>query len=131
MLSLTTPSARSLTRSLLGKRWLHWHMPFHQNHFTPESLRRLLERTGFHVDKMQSYTPVPWWEYQAEMLLHAPERGRAHPFFEKGESRIRSTPLRRRILAPLATAAAPVLARLVSRFGRGESMAVVAHKRGA
>jgi 2-polyprenyl-3-methyl-5-hydroxy-6-metoxy-1,4-benzoquinol methylase len=130
MLALTTPSSRSLTRKLLGKRWLHWHMPFHQNHFTDKSLRKLLEKTGFVIDKIETHTPVPWWEYQAETLLQTPVRGSAHPYFERGESRIRATRLRRRVLAPMAFAAAPILARVVSRLGGGESMSVVAHKRG-
>jgi 2-polyprenyl-3-methyl-5-hydroxy-6-metoxy-1,4-benzoquinol methylase len=131
MLVLTTPNSRSLTRALLGKRWLHWHMPFHQNHFTPKSLRHLLERTGFDIDRMETYTPVPWWEYQAELLLRAPVRGHAHPYFEKGASALRESRLGRRLLAPAGVGVVGTIARLISRFGRGESQLVVAHKRSA
>lgn len=128
MIVLTTPNSRALTRKLLGRRWLHWHMPFHQNFFHAKALRRLLERIGFVVEKSRTYTPVPWWEYQIEMLLRPPERGHAHPYFERGESRLQSTRLGRRLLEP-GHFVASILARLVNRLGLGESLIVVARKR--
>lgn len=128
MLSLTTPNSRSFTRRVLGNRWLHWHMPFHQNHFNAGALHRLLERVGFDIEKTSTFTPVPWWEYQLEMLLRPPRRGQAHAYFERGDSAIRASPLGRALYRP-GRAVATVLARAADALGLGESLLVVARKR--
>jgi SAM-dependent methyltransferase len=127
-LVLTTPNSRSLTRQLLGRRWLHWHIPFHQNHFNADALGRLLDRVGFRVERSSTFTPVPWWEYQAELLLRPPRLGEAHAYFERAESALRSSRAGRALLAP-ATAIATAIAKAVDATGRGESLLVVARKR--
>jgi SAM-dependent methyltransferase len=127
MIVLTTPNSRALSRRVFGRRWLHWHIPFHQNHFHRAALHRLLERAGFRVEKSRTFTPVPWWEYQLEMLLRAPKRGRAHPYFERGESVIQASHLGRALLRPGRIVAA-FIARAVDAMGLGDSLLVVARK---
>lgn len=127
-LVLTTPNSRALSRRLLGKKWLHWHIPFHQNHFNADALRRVLDRVAFDVERVSTFTPIPWWEYQVELLLHPPARGRAHAYFERGESAIRSSRLGRALYRP-GRAVATALARAADAAGRGESLLVVARKR--
>lgn len=127
LLALTTPSSRALSRRLCGRRWLNWHVPFHQNHFDARALRRLLQRTGFEVGKAVTFTPIPWWEYQAELLLRPAQRGCPHPYFDRGESALRALWLGRRLLRP-ARAVALVVARLADVFGLGDSLLVVARK---
>ena len=127
MIVLTTPNSRALTRRILRRRWLHWHIPFHQNHFHAAALHRLLTRAGFRVERSRTFTPVPWWEYQVEMLLQPPKRGRPHPYFERGESRIHASLLGRALLRPVRIAAA-IAARVVDVLGLGESLLVVGRK---
>lgn len=126
-LVLTTPNSRALTRRLLGRRWLHWHMPFHQNHFHARALRRLLERAGFRVEKSRTFTPVPWWEYQLELLLRPGERGKPHAYFERGDSAIRASRLGRALMKP-GRAAATLLARGADALGLGDSLLVIARR---
>jgi SAM-dependent methyltransferase len=128
MIVLTTPNSRALTRRILGRRWLHWHMPFHQNHFHAKALRQLLERVGFRVEKSSTFTPVPWWEYQVEMLLRPPMRGQPHPYFDHAESAIRASRLGRALLRP-ARVVATAMARAADALGLGESLLVIARKR--
>lgn len=127
-LVVTTPNSRALSRQLLGKKWLHWHIPFHQNHFNADALRRVLDRAGFDVERVSTFTPIPWWEYQVEMLLRPPARGQAHAYFERGESAIRASRLGRALYRP-GRAVATALARAADAAGRGESLLVVARKR--
>lgn len=129
-LVLTTPNSRSLTRHALGRRWLHWHMPFHQNHFNAAALRRLLSRAGFDVEKVASFTPIPWWEYQVEMLLRPPRRGQPHPYFNRGESTIHRSRAGRALYRP-ARLVAILAARAADFLGVGESLLVTARKRPA
>jgi SAM-dependent methyltransferase len=126
-LVLTTPNSRALSRRMTGRRWLHWHIPFHQNHFHARVLRDMLERAGLRVDRVATFTPVPWWEYQAEMLLNPPKHRAAHPYFDKGESRLRATRIRStmlRVARPLVSA----LAKVVDAFRMGDSLLIVATK---
>jgi SAM-dependent methyltransferase len=125
---LTTPNSRALSRYLCGRRWLNWHIPFHQNHFNAATTRRLLDRAGFVVKRIRTFTPVPWWEYQAELLLRPAVQGCPHPFFDRGQSVIRASRLGRVLLWP-ARAVAIVFARLVDILGFGDSLLVTARKR--
>ena len=129
-LVLTTPNSRALSRALLGKRWLHWHIPFHQNHFNAGALRRMLGRVGFDVERVSTFTPIPWWEYQVEMLLQPPAHGRPHAYFESGQSAIRASRVGRALYKPVR-AVAIAMARAADVAGRGESLLVVARKRDA
>src|SRR5450432_29291 len=46
-LLLEMPNFRSIYRRLLGSSWFPLEYPYHLFHFTPASLRRVLERSGF------------------------------------------------------------------------------------
>ncbi len=48
------PNAASLERRLFGRHWFGWDLPRHFYHFTPETLTRLLARTGFRPVRVQS-----------------------------------------------------------------------------
>jgi hypothetical protein len=88
----------------------------------------VLQRIGFVVEETRSFTPIPWWEYQIEMLLRPPQHGRAHPYFEKGESLIHGSRIWRRLVTPMYFAMR-LLARPVNGLGLGESLLVTARKR--
>ncbi len=47
-LILGIPNANSFYARLFGARWSAWELPRHLYHFTPETIRRLLEKNGFH-----------------------------------------------------------------------------------
>jgi len=49
VLVIEVPNARCLTARLFGRHWLGWDIPNHLHHFSPASLRALLERHGFEV----------------------------------------------------------------------------------
>jgi SAM-dependent methyltransferase len=126
-LVLTTPNSRALSRKLTGRRWLHWHLPFHQNHFHAKVLRDMLKRAGLEVERVATFTPVPWWEYQTEMLLNPPTHGVAHPYFERGESRLRATRLRS-LMVRVARPVVSAVAKVVDALRMGDSLLIVATK---
>jgi SAM-dependent methyltransferase len=49
VLAVEVPNARCLTARWFGHHWLGWDLPNHVHHFSPASLRALLERHGFEV----------------------------------------------------------------------------------
>ncbi len=46
---IKVPNFASMNRRVLGSRWCGFHFPGHVNYFTPESLREMVESTGFQV----------------------------------------------------------------------------------
>ena len=66
---LATPNVNSIYRFLFQKRWLNWHAPYHQHHFSRNSLSRMLDNSGLKVTHWQSVTPEVWMQVQLAMLL--------------------------------------------------------------
>jgi 2-polyprenyl-3-methyl-5-hydroxy-6-metoxy-1,4-benzoquinol methylase len=51
-LVVACPNLASLQARLGGDRWFHQDVPRHRTHFTASGLQRLVERTGFRVERM-------------------------------------------------------------------------------
>jgi len=46
---IKVPNFASINRRVMGSRWCGFRFPGHVNHFTPESLRAMVEDAGFKV----------------------------------------------------------------------------------
>jgi SAM-dependent methyltransferase len=57
---ISCPNASSLMRSMFGRYWINWHVPFHIVHFTSASLRTLLSECGFARVEVRQATPSSW-----------------------------------------------------------------------
>lgn len=58
-LIVKVPNYASWLRRLLGARWSGYRFPDHVNYFTPASLERLLEETGFAVTRLRIADKMP------------------------------------------------------------------------
>lgn len=84
---LSFPNTRSLTRILFGKRWIHWHIPYHLNHFSPKSLAPLFAAAGLTYTSYKTITPTDWTILQIrDFLMPIPQQGAAHPLWKKEPS---------------------------------------------
>jgi len=59
-LRISCPNSRSWLRTVFGKWWINWHVPFHISHFSTETLRKLLEDTGYTRIEVHQITPSLW-----------------------------------------------------------------------
>lgn len=57
---ISCPNSQSWLRRAFGRSWINWHVPFHISHFSEETLRRLLEQTGFVNVEIHNITPALW-----------------------------------------------------------------------
>lgn len=57
---ISCPNAASLWRRVFGRAWINWHVPYHLWHFSPETLRMVLARAGFHLQDLETCTPALW-----------------------------------------------------------------------
>ncbi len=57
---LCAPNGASVLRSVFGRYWANWHVPFHIVYFTPRTLTRLLGEAGFADAVVRQETPALW-----------------------------------------------------------------------
>lgn len=57
---VSCPNSRSWLRSIFGRYWINWHVPFHVVHFSPETLSNTLKDAQFEVEAIRQETPALW-----------------------------------------------------------------------
>ena len=80
---ISTPNHNSLGAKLLGKKWLHWHVPFHLHFFTKESIKYLADKTGLELVKCYTITNYTWLNMQLMHLLNYPGPGQASYYWKE------------------------------------------------
>src|SRR3546814_11723906 len=78
---VSTPNPNGWGAKLFGRRWIHWHAPYHLNYFTRHSMKRLAAKVGFDVEFVRVVTNSAWIEYQWAHLVTFPRQGHASPFW--------------------------------------------------
>ncbi len=79
------PNVDSLTRILLGKNWLHWHIPYHYNHFTKESVKVMVRLAGLRIENMRTITPNMWTNLGIRRLINKMPMGTRDEFWDGGQ----------------------------------------------
>lgn len=113
---ISLPNRRSWQRSLFGRRWVNWHVPFHITHFDADSLVRLLKESGFEIVRLAAISPALWLA-QSTIATLFPKRPRAH----------RSAPLLGALMLVARGLLFPLLW-LGNRLGRGDCLVVKARR---
>lgn len=57
---ISCPNSRSWLRSVFGRYWINWHVPFHLFHFSRDTLGELLRVCGFELKSVKYATPSHW-----------------------------------------------------------------------
>jgi len=72
---LSVPNLKSWARSVFGRRWINWHVPFHLTHFSRQTLVALLDDAQLKVEELRTITPSVWLAQSCIAALTArPER---------------------------------------------------------
>lgn len=105
------PNVSGFQRRAFGTHWVNWHLPYHLWHFNAQTLTRMVERSGFQVRRVRTYSPGEW--FLLSIGLRWPRfRGLASNLF---------------VSRALRLAIAPVL-RLIDAVGRGDCLMLEAYK---
>ena len=127
---LTTPNAAGWGARLFGRRWIHWHAPYHLQFFTRDSLQRIAAASGFNVEQTITVTNSSWLAFQWCHLASYPAAGARSVFWNRKEQR---STLQRLAFICLGVAdrlgVNAVITRLMDAFGRGDNMTIVLRKR--
>ncbi len=140
-LILSTPNINSLTRKIFGRRWIHWHIPFHQQVFTKRSMRMMLRKNGFALMKIKMATPTQWLFHQLLSLRSKPIMGQRNPYWNKaqyksvGKIEIEAVSAKRKIFLfikkiahYLISICFSIIDRILDILGIGDCMIVIAKK---
>lgn len=134
---LSFPNINSFYRKIWKKRWIHWHIPYHQNHFSYQSLQRLASQSGLKIRRVKTITPNLWTILQIKHLLSKIHYKQKNPAWETHQEKlafVKLTFLQRltgqlssRVYISLRVLIFPIN-RLIDTLGQGESFVVFLEK---
>lgn len=70
---ISCPNNQSWLRKMFGRHWINWHVPFHISQFSTQTVRHLLEQTGFTRIEIRQVTPALWVAMSLIACLFAKE----------------------------------------------------------
>ena len=80
-LVFSVPNSQSIMAKFFKRKWINWYIPYHQQHFTKESIIKLAQECGFEVESIKIITPTPWLIYQINHLMIYPKQGKPSIFW--------------------------------------------------
>lgn len=126
---IATPNFGGVYRQLFGRRWINWHIPYHQNLFDAKSLSYVCEAGGFVVIKKRTVTPNLWTLLQLVTLIQPSSPGNRHDAVWHSDLRPSLKRFGLRTLFRLVSLVLIVPITLVNRwldlFGYGDSLVYV------
>lgn len=125
---MSFPNNQALFRYLWGRRWLHWHLPYHLNHFSKKSISIVAEKAGLKITNLKTVTPNLWTVLQVRSYLNNPKEGQRDLMWDGGGNNTNSSGrnLKEKILSTLLNQINKFLFlnRIIDYFGLGESFVV-------
>jgi 2-polyprenyl-3-methyl-5-hydroxy-6-metoxy-1,4-benzoquinol methylase len=126
---LSTPNAAGWGARSFGRKWIHWHSPYHLQFFSRRSLLQLAQRSGFTVEQVATVTHSSWLAFQWLHLASYPADGERSVFWNQ---KLPRSALQRAVFAALAVidrlGVNALLTRLMDALGQGDNMVFVLRK---
>jgi 2-polyprenyl-3-methyl-5-hydroxy-6-metoxy-1,4-benzoquinol methylase len=83
MAILSVPNAHGWGARLFRRRWINWHVPYHMQFYSTQSMRLALEKVGLELEQTDTVTSSSWLNYQWLHLLTYPPEGVVSKFWEQ------------------------------------------------
>lgn len=136
MVLLSFPNTDSVQAARSRRRWINWHVPYHQHHFNRSSFEQLAMQANFAVGSVRTITPNLWSLLQRRANREAPAEGRASSTWASSPNEVAVRPafkvkLKRVLMSRLARVVMPltiILNRTLDALGKGDSLLVVLHR---
>lgn len=116
---ISCPNSQSWLRTVFSRNWINWHVPFHLVHFSPDTLKAMLEKSDFQVTNMQQETPALWVSHSIIAQCFAKPK--------QATQQLRSAPLVASLILLIRGLLFPILW-LGNLVKRGDCLVVVARK---
>jgi len=126
---LSFPNTNALSLKIYGRKWLHWHIPYHLNHFNKKSFEILAKEAGLKIKSIKTVTPNLWTILQIKSFLNNIKLGQRDSLWDQDDNKnkiknkpsfvnnliSKSLPLVEKLL---------IINRLIDQFDLGESFVV-------
>ena len=131
-LVVSTPNANGWGTRFFGRRWLNWHVPYHQQFISAKSLDLLANKTGFVVERVSTISRSAWLIYQVAHLLTCPQPGVASVFWapKKQKPGPFQFVMLKVVMATRLTLIPQLATRLFDSLGIGDNYLVILRKAG-
>lgn len=133
---LSFPNCDSLYRKIFGKKWIHWHVPYHCNFFTKKSFGILANEMGFKIIKSKTITPNLWTVLQMRRLFTSPHKNEKnaiwnlqHHWANKKSKKSKIITATLKLTLNLAIIMIAPIDRFIDLIGQGESFLVWLEKK--
>lgn len=84
---ICTPNPGGWGPTVFGRKWLNWHIPYHLQLFSTNSMKLLADRTGFVLERHATITSANWLYYQLCSLVKYPAPGEPNIFWSSRVTR--------------------------------------------
>lgn len=132
---LSVPNFDSVYRKIFGKKWIHWHVPYHCNFFTKKSFEILANEMGFKIIKSKTITPNLWTVLQIRRLFTSPHKNEKnaiwnlqHHWSNKRSIKSKIITATLKLTLNLAIIMIAPIDRFVDLIGQGDSFVVFLEK---
>lgn len=92
---MSFPNVDSFNQQRSGAKWINWHIPYHMNFFTPDSIQNLAKQVGMQIRHIKTTTPAVWLMLQSKANDYAAQVGIPSPVWTATPTAIAS-PWKRR-----------------------------------
>lgn len=127
---MSFPNTGALYKRFWRRYWLHWHIPYHLNHFNKNSVKILAKKAGLGITKLETVTPNLWTVLQIRSSIGQARVGQRNTMWDTGEVDKKKTALKKNMFRSVLLRMLPVIEswlfvnRLIDRLGLGESFVV-------
>jgi len=129
---VSTPNAQGWGARVFGRRWIHWHAPYHQQFFSLASMQRAAEAAGLRVQSSRTVTTSAWLDFQWSHLACPAQPGQASAFWSPDVPRSAWQRTVLRVLAiPGRLGLNAVLTRVFDALGLGDNRVFVLRRKPA
>lgn len=126
---LSTPNSNGWGARVFGRRWINWHVPYHLQHFSINSMKIAAGKAGLEIKEYRTITSSEWLLYQWLHLITYPKMGEPSDFWS-GKA---YQSLKKRLLAKLGIGVHlckinHLVTRIFDAFSMGDNFVFVLHK---
>lgn len=126
-LIISTPNAFGWGARLFRKKWINWHIPYHNNFVSRRSILALAEGSGFKVEKVKTITDSMWLYFQLWHIAKYPEQGHPSKLWNQQRS-----PLDNMVMLPVIalhkTGVWALITRLMDALAVGDNYLIILRK---
>ena len=130
---INIPNSESWGTKFFRTKWIHWHTPYHLQHFSKNSISLAAKIAGYDLCQIKTFTCSNWIYYQWMSLIAYPNYGKKSIFWENNIRNMSKFSLKFWCFAFIKIIHQTKINHLITRvfdfFGLGDNLQVILKKK--